>query len=422
MVKETSGMTSDLPPKPAVEAPGLVWQPRRRSWTPYWRVPEWYTPETKKYRNLSPLADNPEALIARCNSMTAEAARWKAGARGHVGSFDNTLDYYIKKYANDADSPLWDLRPGSRKPYEYYLQKLSAEVGSRRVDKLTGIDLKRWHEVWSDGGRKLAASKMIRAVLDAVLAYGVMAHSVGTVELRAASELRTILSAAKRKLPNPKRREFTVSADDVVRLRESAHKDGRKSHALAYALVFETTLRLWDVIGQWVPLDTPGISDIVMEPHTSMKEAKKWFGLRWEDINGDMVLHYVPTKTSKKTGLAVTFPLHMAPMVVEEFCWWPEPRKGPVIVNGTSGLPYSANYFGEGWRRDREAAGIPTGVWARDLRASGITEAREAGVATDDLAKVAGHASTKTTSAVYDRGALAAAERTAEGRKRKRAK
>ena len=72
------------------------------------------------------------------------------------------------------------------------------------------------------------------------------------------------------------------------------------------------------------------------------------------------------------------------------------------------------------WSRDRKAAGLPGHVWARDLRASGISEARAAGVATDDAAKVAGHASTKTTSAVYDRAALEAAERFAEARAKKR--
>lgn len=187
--------------------------------------------------------------------------------------------------------------------------------------------------------------------------------------------------------------------------------------ALAYALVFETTLRLWDVIGQWWPMDAPLISDVVMTPHTSMKEAKKWLGLRWEDIGQDLVLRYVPSKTSAKTGMAVTFPLGRAPMVMEELAHWPDnKRTGPVVVCGGTGMPWTPNYFAEFWREDRKAAGIGDNVWARDLRASGISEARAGGVATDDAAKVAGHASTKTTAAVYDRANLEAAERFAEAR------
>lgn len=80
----------------------------------------------------------------------------------------------------------------------------------------------------------------------------------------------------------------------------------------------------------------------------------------------------------------------------------------------------SSNYFAEFCREDRKAAGISDNVWARDLRASGISEARAGGVATDDAAKVAGHASTKTTAAVYDRANLEAAERFAEARVAKR--
>lgn len=49
-----------------------------------------------------------------------------------------------------------------------------------------------------------------------------------------------------------------MTADDVVRLRQAAHAAGRPSSALAYALVFETAIRLWDIIGQWVPVSESG--------------------------------------------------------------------------------------------------------------------------------------------------------------------
>ncbi|TPM59017.1 integrase [Mesorhizobium sp. B2-2-4] len=348
---------------------------------------------------------------------------WKSGLRGHVGSFDGTVSYILKKYETEEDSPFHSLRPGSRHPYEFYLKRLDYEIGAKRLDGITGVDLKRWHEAWSEGGVKLAASKMMRAVLDAAITYAVMSFKSGTPERRAVTELRESLKAASRKIPNPKRRESIITAEQVIALRSSAHEGDRPSSALVYALVFETTLRLWDVIGQWWPMDASLISDVVMAPHTSMKFAKKWFGIRWEDIDAELVLRYVPSKTSAKTGLAVTFPLSRAPMVMEELAHWPiEKRQGPVIVAEGTGMPYSSNYFGEFWRIDRAAAGIPANVWARDLRASGITEGRASGVSTDDAAKVAGHASTKTTAAVYDRATLEAAERFADARTAKRGK
>ena len=61
-------------------------------------------------------------------------------------------------------------------------------------------------------------------------------------------------------------------------------------------------------------------------------------------------------------------------------------------------------------------------VWNRDLRAGGITEAREAGAPTDDIAKLAGHADKRTTARIYDRDSLEAARRVASARTAQRAK
>ncbi len=228
-----------------VEAPGLVWIKRRTGHTPYWRPPEWYLPNNEKaaHINLSPLVDRADELIKRCQSLQSEALAWKAGVRGHIGSFDGTFGQIIKKYLNDDDSSFRALRPGSRHPYEFYAKRLEYELGELRVDEVSGVDLKRWHERWSAGGEKLAASKMMRAVLDAAIAFTIMSSKAGTPEFRAASELREILKTASRKIPNPRRRESIVTADQVVALRAAAHADGRPACALVYAMVFETTLR-----------------------------------------------------------------------------------------------------------------------------------------------------------------------------------
>lgn len=393
-----------------ISAPGLKWIKRRASRTPIWVAGvKGYEPKTV---NLSHLRDEPEQLVAKCALLQAEMNMWKAGLSARDKSFDGTLKSILEKYQTEKDSPYFALRPHSRKPYDFYLDRLIHEVGDRRIDKITGVDLKRWHDSWSENGTRLAASKMMRAVVDAAVSYGVMCRITPCIELR------EVLKAASRKLPNPKRREIVITADQVIALRAAAHSAGRPSSALAYALVYETTLRLWDVIGQWVPNDSPGISDVV-----NTRTGKKWFGLRWEDIDSAMILRYVPSKTSMKTGLAVSYPLSHAPMVMEELKHWPEDKRvGPVVVYEKNGRPYLSEVFSSMWSADRKKAGLPTSIWARDLRASGISEARAAGVATDDAAKVAGHASTKTTSAVYDRATLEAAERFAEARSSKRKK
>lgn len=347
----------------------------------------------------------------RCHYLEGQLeALIQERAGSGIVTFDGTLGSLLSKYQTDPDSSYFSLRPKSKKPYDSYIRKLTKHIGGQRLNEITGIDLKKWHNFWSKNGERLAASKMARAVIDAAISYGIMTR------LPECLELREVLKAASRKLPLPKRREVVITSDQVVALRAAAHADGRPSSALAYALVYETTLRLWDVIGQWVPMESPGISEVV-NPRTE----NKWFGLRWEDIDHHLVLRYVPSKTSMKTGLAVSYPLAQAPMVMEELANWPEEmRTGPVIRYEKNGRPYLSEVFSSMWSRDRKKANLPGTIWARDLRASGITEARAAGISTDDAAKVAGHASTKTTSAVYDRAALEAAERFAEARASKR--
>ncbi|WP_276200510.1 hypothetical protein [Chelatococcus sp. XZ-Ab1] len=86
-------------------------------------------------------------------------------------------------------------------------------------------------------------------------------------------------------------------------------------------------------------------------------------------------------------------------------------RVGPVIVNEATRLPYWRRELSDGWRLDRKKAGLPETLWNRDLRASAITEARDAGANLDDAARVAGHSTKKTTAKVYDRAKLEAARR-----------
>lgn len=91
-----------------------------------------------------------------------------------------------------------------------------------------------------------------------------------------------------------------------------------------------------------------------------------------------------------------------------------------MIVSEETGLPYQEQPWRRRFKKDRLAAGIDSSVWARDLRASGITEGRASDVSIDDAAKVAGHSSPRTTKKVYDRAVLEASERFADARIRGR--
>lgn len=127
------------------------------------------------------------------------------------------------------------------------------------------------------------------------------------------------------------------------------------------------------------------------------------------------------TMPSETTGKTMVYPLTKAPMVMEELQHWPqEGRASPVIVAPTTKLPYQEQNWHKRFNKDRKAAGIASNVWARDLRASGITEGRAYNASIDDAGKVAGHSGSRTTKAVYDRAVLEAADRFAEARMRGR--
>jgi integrase len=173
---------------------------------------------------------------------------------------------------------------------------------------------------------------------------------------------------------------------------------------------FETTLRQWDVIGEWVPLSDP-------RPSAVLGYGEKWVGPTWQQIDTDMVLRITPGKTENTSEARVAFDLRECPMIVDEIeRVEPARRVGPLIIAEHTGLPYRHETFRTAWRRDAKAAGIPREVWNRDLRAGGVTEAREAGASTDDVAKTAGHTDKRTTARVYDRAALEAARRVARAR------
>jgi len=78
-----------------------------------------------------------------------------------------------------------------------------------------------------------------RAVLEAALSFGKIAR------LDECSELLDIVREARRSLPRPRSRTQTMTAAQVIAARKAAHAAGFPSRALAYALVFESVLRLW---------------------------------------------------------------------------------------------------------------------------------------------------------------------------------
>src|SRR5262249_13699558 len=134
--------------------------------------------------------------------------------------------------------------------------------------------------------------------------------------------------------PSPKSRTFAPTAQQIEAARNAAHAAGAPRRALLYALIYDTTGREFDFLGQWLPLSDK-------KPSALLAYCKKWIGPLWSAIGDDLMLTIKPTKTEDTTAVELTFDLSVCPMVMEELAHIPRSeRKGPLITNESTGLPY----------------------------------------------------------------------------------
>jgi hypothetical protein len=387
-----------------IKAPGLKWRTRADGKpVAYWvakpsAVAAGYPLKTVNLSSV-PL----DHVAVRCAVLEVEMLDWLGASR--PSSFDGTLGSLLKLYQVHKDSGYRALKPSSVHVYTTYLGRLIAAHGDVRLDRMTRLDVKTWHKAWrGSDGNHLGAAKMALAVLKAAIFFGMDA---GFPECE-----RLFGSLANLRLPGPQPRTFAPTAAEIEKARASAHQMGRHGASLGYALQFETTARQWDVIGQWVALSDKRPSEV-------LRAGQKWVdGMRWSDIDQNMVLRFAPSKTAQTTQATVHVDLSRCPMVMEEIARIPpEARLGPLVIHEDTGLPYAHDTWQWTWRQVRGAAGLPDRMWNRDIRAGGITEAEMAGVSVDDRAKLAGH-SRKINASVYSRDRLAASDRVVEARGR----
>jgi hypothetical protein len=202
-----------------------------------------------------------------------------------------------------------------------------------------------------------------------------------------------MLSKMRFAMPQPRTERLT--AEQAIAIRAKAHELGRPSIALAQAFQFELMLRQKDVIGEWVPLAEPGVTDLTAD-------GLKWLrGIRWEEIDQNMVLRHVTSKRQKE----IVVSLRNAQMVMEEIGRLAEvPASGPIIVSEWDKLPWTSPEFRRWWRICADAAGVPKKVRNMDSRAGGISEATDAGADLELVRHAATHSNISMTQR-YSRGA-----------------
>jgi hypothetical protein len=308
----------------------------------------------------------------------------------------------IASYRSDPVSTYTSLRYQTRIHYDSLLKRVEADIGAQPVGAIRTRDFQLTYQTWQLRG--IAMSHALVGMLRTICNYGQV-----YLEDDDCMRLANKLSAMRFKMGKP--RQVHLTAEMAVAIRNKAREWGLYSIAQAQAFQFECTLRQRDVIGEWIPTTEPGDSD-------TLDGSFKWLrGIRWEEIDDNLILRHVTSKRQKEVEINLTLaPMVMAELrfdylIVEPFKRDRLPAKGPVIVSEATALPFNAWEYRRLWRGLARHCGIPDSVFSMDTRSGAITEAFAAGVSTDTARKMATHTETATTNR-YSRGE---AEAIAEG-------
>jgi len=386
---------------------GLKSRPRKDGSTAYY----WVASAVSKKAGDFPLKTvrvhgSMEEIEAKCRALTSELKQWLAekGISAPV-QYDRTLRSLIRMYRTNKASGYFDISPKTREMYDYALDILNESCGMRRLDKVTGLDIKEWFaylrapaEDTEKQAKKRAAAKangiilppnperprrayQCMQVLRIVIGFGVVS------DISECYRLKNVLEEMR--FPVPKARTETITFEQVQAICDLAIAKGMHSMALAQALQFELTLRQVDVIGIWeknADQTGGGILD----------RGQRWRdGLTWANLDQNGILRKQTTKVEDVTAEHDTKEYPFLQKMLELFP--ASNRIGPMIKCEATGLPYRRRHFADVWRALATEAGVPKSVWNRDSRAGGVTEGSDAGADLEHLRHHANHKNAQTT-------------------------
>lgn len=278
--------------------------------------------------------------------------------------FDGTIRGLLRCYRTDKRSPIHQLKFAVRKHYGSHLNRLDHDIGQELVAELDEAKIEHLYKTnWSANGNKLAMGHAMVGKLR-------MLSTFGSTVLKddGCTHLAGVLAHFSTKTNEARTERLT--SEHVNAIRKRAREIGRASIALAQAFQFEVReLRQLDLIGEWVPLNESGTSEVLREKRN---QKQKWLrGLRWTDIDEHLILRKTVKKSRKAQPQEVEIDLTQCPMVLEELFV----ARGlkidrsslptsalPVIVSETTELPYAHDDFRRKWRAIADESGVPSSV------------------------------------------------------------
>lgn len=309
---------------------------------------------------------------------------------GHGDGPSRTFRELVEQYQTDPLSSWHQMRYHTRLNHQSTLARMVAAHGDLRLSDIRLRTIEEWYLKWSDNKKKVAMGHAIIAKLRTLCHYG-----AGFLEDQECIRICIILGTRRFEVSKPRQDFLTAEQADAIC--HKAHEFGYHSIAIAQALQFDIVLRQKDVVGEWVPVNEPGDSDVLYR-------GKKWLrGLRWSEVDDDLVLRHLTSKVQKP----IIVDLKLAPMAYREIRlmpdWLKERHRPMVLCEGTA-LPWTVSEFRRKWRMIADACGVPKSVHNMDSRSGGITEGTDAGLTLEQMRHAATH-SNVTMTARYSRNA-----------------
>jgi hypothetical protein len=271
-------------------APGLVWKRRVNGWAARWQARTdlirrgWPIKSLPLWEGTEPTPQQVAYIQDQCRRLQSEMLVWGRGGITQLLPYDGTIRGLIAAYSTDQDSRYRKVRYHTRLNYDNMLKRIERDNGKKLLIEIRARDVLAWHRTWLESG--IAMSHALITMLRNLLKFGAT-----ILECEECKRLRIALDEMR--FENSRQREERITVEQANAVRAKANEMGRPSIALAQAFQFDLMLRQRDVIGEWVPLNEPGMSDITVRNW-------KWLrGLRWSEIDGNLILRHTTSKKLK---------------------------------------------------------------------------------------------------------------------------
>jgi hypothetical protein len=268
-----------------------------------------------------------------------------------------TVGELIAQYRTHPDSTYQKLKFAVRRNYDSQIDRLVREIGDTTLRDLDSGKLLALHAGWADGGKTPTAHGLI-GKLRLLCTFGIT-----VLKNEDAVRLGTILNRIKVPIGEGKRME-RLTAEQARLIRAKAHDMRWHSIALIQAFQFDfaDTFRQMDIIGEWVPMDEPGESDIIRTDAQGRQE--KWLrGILWSEVDDRLILRHRVTSGRESEQKIVKVDLKQGAMVMEEINRLsPQDKVGPIALCEFTGKPWMGTDFRRRWRQAANLAGVPKNV------------------------------------------------------------